>query len=273
MTEAVNVDNLTYIFPETETPSLLNIDLSVPWNTRTLVIGCNGAGKSTLLKLLSGKHLCLNGKVKVSGTDPFSPMAMGQNTDECQLTTYLGTEWCHMEIIHRDIGVMELLESIGLKYYQERGNLLCSILEVDLNWRMHKLSDGQKRRVQLVMGLLKPWRVLLLDEVTVDLDVVGRSRLLDFLKIETSTRRCSVIYATHIFDGLAQWPNKIVHLRQGRIVSDINYDRDVEFQNRVDAQDGNGTVIKDHDGKIIISKVSSLHPLALHWLNNDLDQH
>jgi CCR4-NOT complex subunit CAF16 len=61
-------------------------------------------------------------------------------------------------------------------------------MDVDINWRMHQVSDGQRRRVQIVLGLLMPWDVLLLDEVTVDLDVVVRSNLLNFLKRETETR-------------------------------------------------------------------------------------
>ena len=188
-------------------------------------------------------------------------------TEDINITTYLGTEWCHMSIIDRDIGVLELLESVGLKHFQERGDRLCKILEIDTNWRMHRLSDGQKRRVQLVMGLLKPWRVLLLDEVTVDLDVIARSRLLEFLKQETEVRRCSVIYATHIFDGLAQWPDRIIHIKDGRLLEDIDYNTDIQFVNEPNA-DTNGEV--KFDGKLVqISRVNSLHPLALTWLTRD----
>ena len=244
------------------------------------MIGSNGAGKSTLLKLLSGKHLCLNGKIRVNGLDPFSPISMQINSAkengdaDVQITTYLGTEWCHMSIINRDIGVLELLESIGLNHYKARGEKLIEILEVDLNWRMHRLSDGQKRRVQLVMGLLKPWRVLLLDEVTVDLDVIARSRLLQFLKEETETRKCSVIYATHIFDGLAKWPDKIIHIKDGFIVEEIDYQNDVEFvlpDIHGTNNNGNGIIRYNQDSKpkISVSKVDSLHPLALAWLRRD----
>lgn len=282
MTEfAAEVDDLTYRFPESSEPSLSNINLQIPWNTRTLVIGSNGAGKSTLLKLLSGKHLSLNGKIRVNGLDPFSPLSMQINAardkgeEDVQVTTYLGTEWCHMSIINRDIGVLELLTSIGLEHYKERGERLIKFLEVDVKWRMHRLSDGQKRRVQLVMGLLKPWRVLLLDEVTVDLDVIARSRLLEFLREETETRKCSVIYATHIFDGLAKWPDKIIHIKKGFIVEQIDYKKDVEFvmpSSHGTNASTNGDVKYHEDGsepKISVSKVDSLHPLAVSWLKGD----
>lgn len=49
-----------------------------------------------------------------------------------------------------------------------------------------------------------PSQVLLLDEITVDLDVVARLRLLDFFRDECEERGATILYATHIFDG-ALW--------------------------------------------------------------------
>ncbi|KAF5781773.1 putative ATPase, AAA-type, core, P-loop containing nucleoside triphosphate hydrolase [Helianthus annuus] len=67
-----------------------------------------------------------------------------------------------------------------------------------MSWRMHKVSDGQRRRVQICMGLLKEFKVLLLDEITVDLDVLARADLLTFLKKKCEERGATIIYATHI---------------------------------------------------------------------------
>ncbi|KAK6159779.1 hypothetical protein DH2020_003160 [Rehmannia glutinosa] len=91
------------------------------------------------------------------------------------------------------------------------------VLGIDLSWRMHKVSDGQRRRVQICMGLLKPFKVLLLDEITVDLDVLARADLLRFLKKECSERGSTIIYATHIFDGLEDWPSHIVYVARGKL--------------------------------------------------------
>ncbi|GAB2229028.1 hypothetical protein Droror1_Dr00023163 [Drosera rotundifolia] len=82
---------------------------------------------------------------------------------------------------------------------------------------MHRVSDGQRRRVQICMGLLKPFKVLLLDEITVDLDVLARADLLKFLKKECDERGATIIYATHIFDGLEDWPTHIVYVSHGRL--------------------------------------------------------
>jgi CCR4-NOT complex subunit CAF16 len=69
------------------------------------------------------------------------------------------------------------------------------------------------------MGLLRPWKVLLLDEVTTDLDVLVRSELLDFLRCETESRDCTIVYCTHIFDGLAAWPTHLLKMSLGRVTA------------------------------------------------------
>ncbi|KAM0043522.1 putative P-loop containing nucleoside triphosphate hydrolase [Helianthus debilis subsp. tardiflorus] len=74
---------------------------------------------------------------------------------------------------------------------------------------MHKVSHGQRRRVQICMGLLKEFKVLL-DEITIDLDVLAKADLLTFLKKECEELGATIIYATHIFDGLENWPSQIL---------------------------------------------------------------
>ena len=89
---------------------------------------------------------------------------------------------------------------------------LVALLGLDLEWRLHKVSDGQRRRAQLLLKLLRPSDLLLLDEVTTDLDLTARQALLTFLKEESTLRGVTVVYSTHIFDGLDDWPDTILHL-------------------------------------------------------------
>jgi CCR4-NOT complex subunit CAF16 len=58
---------------------------------------------------------------------------------------------------------------------------------------MHQISDGERRRVQLCMGLMGNWDVLLLDEVTVDLDALVRAELLGFLVKESKERGATIV--------------------------------------------------------------------------------
>lgn len=68
-------------------------------------------------------------------------------------------------VVRGDIVVSDFLNSVGGYRHKERRDRLLNILDVDLEWHMHAISDGERRRVQLVMGLMGEWDVLLLDEV------------------------------------------------------------------------------------------------------------
>jgi CCR4-NOT complex subunit CAF16 len=240
---SIDVKNLSYTFPD-DTIGLHNLVLNLPPSSRTLLIGANGAGKTTLLRLLSGKRLAPSGTISIGGLDPFK--------DGLEGVTYLGLEWVLNPIVRTDIGVRELLQSVGGDHYVDRRDELVSVLDIDLDWHMHAVSDGERRRVQLAMGLIRPWRILLLDEITVDLDLLSRSNFLAFLKKETKTRQCTIVYATHILDNLAEWPTHLVHMSLGKVKEwgDIGkFDVEGRF-----GQTGN----------------SRLGELVLGWLKNDL---
>lgn len=239
----ITVNNLSYTFPD-RSLGLQNLTLSLPPSSRTLLIGANGAGKTTLLRLLSGKRLAPSGTISVGGLDPFK--------DGLEGVTYLGLEWVLNPIVRTDIGVRELLKSVGGDHYPERKDELVDVLDIDLDWRMHAVSDGERRRVQLAMGLIRPWRILLLDEITVDLDLLSRSNFLGFLKKETETRKCTIVYATHILDNLAAWPTHLVHMSLGKV------------------KGWGGIETFKLDGRGTDTGNSRLGELVLTWLKDDL---
>ncbi|KAJ5449611.1 ABC transporter domain-containing protein [Penicillium daleae] len=205
---SIAVKDLSYKFQD-GSEGLEHVTLDLPAGSRTLLIGANGAGKTTLLRLLSGKRLAPTHTITVGGVDPFK--------DTLEGVTYLGVEWVLNSIVRTDIDVPTLLASVGGNVWPARRDELVDILDIDLRWRMHAVSDGERRRVQLAMGLLRPWTVLLLDEITVDLDLLSRSNFLAFLKRETESRPCTIVYATHILDNLAQWPTHLVHMHLGKV--------------------------------------------------------
>ena len=67
-----------------------------------------------------------------------------------------------------------------------------------------------------MLGLLSPFKLLIIDEFLNDLDVVVRDRFFNYLVKECETRKASIIYATHIFDNLDTLMNKIVYINQGK---------------------------------------------------------
>lgn len=269
---AVETKNLTYFF-KNKRRGLEDVNLQIPWGTTNLLVGPNGAGKSTLLKILAGKTLIKQGKLRLGGFDPFE-FSMDRNnhanSDINNHISYLGTEWANNDVVRRDIPVKLLISSIGGEQFRERRDELIQILDLDPTWSMAYISDGERRRVQLVMGLLKPWKLLLLDEVTVDLDVIVRQNLLNFLKRECRERNCCVIYATHIFDGLGKsWCDRVIHLNEGKKTDDVEIEK-IDFLTGLD-----GVNVTKKEGaieRIEVALQESLHPLVLQWLRDDLNE-
>lgn len=80
---------------------------------------------------------------------------------------------------------------------------------------MHQISDGETRRVQILLALMNPFEVLLLDEITVDLDVLTRINLLEFFRKEAE-KGCTIMYATHIFDGIDNWATHFIRIENNK---------------------------------------------------------
>ncbi|THF97244.1 hypothetical protein TEA_028389 [Camellia sinensis var. sinensis] len=207
----VGINNLSFTYPGIDghpppgsTPLIHDFSLTLHPGNRCLLVGSNGAGKTTILKILGGKHMVEPHMVRVLGRSAFHDTALTSSGDLC----YLGGEW------RRDVAFAGF-----------------EVLDVDLSWRLHKVSDGQRRRVQICMGLLKPFKVLLLDEITVDLDVLARADLLKFLRKECEERGATIIYATHIFDGLEDWPSHIVYVAHGKLQLAMPMDKVKETSN------------------------------------------
>lgn len=255
---------LTFQYPNENKLGLNDINISLNKGEKMLLVGPNGAGKSTLLKILAGKKLIKSGEIKLFGINPFDLKNNFKLNNKTII--YLGTEWANNEITKRDIKVSELIESVGGKFFIERRDKLIELLEINCNWRMNRCSDGERRRVQLCMGLLKPFDLLLLDEVTIDLDVLVRERLLEFLYEESENRGCCIIYATHIFDGLGRWGDVVVHVTEGRFVAQHRRE-DIVF---TDSAAGGAAVAEEPSAsRVVLQKVRSLYPLALMWLSSD----
>lgn len=96
--------------------------------------------------------------------------------------------------LQADIPVYGMMEKLQAEYPERRDQLI-KLLGIDLQWRMHQVSDGQRRRVQIFLGLIRPFKILLLDEVTVSLDVVVRMVQSTPFSLKKSTyRRLSYLF-------------------------------------------------------------------------------
>lgn len=215
---AVVVRDLSFRYRRELPLVLRGVELEVPAGARCLVIGANGAGKTTLLRIIGGKHMVAREAVRVLGRSAFHDTELAAEMD------YLGGNFPFAV----DIRVGELVAGVQPVAPERRARLI-HLLGVDLDWHMHRVSDGQRRRVQLLLGLMRVRQLLLLDEVTTDLDLLARQDLLDFLRAESEARGVTVLYASHILDRLETWASHVCMMSGGRVERMVPLDEMAEL--------------------------------------------
>mmetsp|Transcript_53327 Transcript_53327/g.130254 ORF Transcript_53327/g.130254 Transcript_53327/m.130254 type:complete len:315 (-) Transcript_53327:55-999(-) len=231
---AVTCTDLGFSWPKQTEPTLSGITFSLPKGCRSVIVGSNGAGKTCLLGCVGGVHH-YSGNVNVLGKEAYQPTRIGTSGavelvgginvwrhGDC---TIVGERWQP----RGDCKVSSMLFYID-GWTEVRRDEIVDRFGIDLNWRVNQLSDGKKRRVQLLLAFLLPSKVLLLDEVTTDLDVLARQTLLQWLKEESEERDVTVLFSTHIFDGLENWGTHVTHIRAGELGLNAPMDKIPELE-------------------------------------------
>jgi CCR4-NOT complex subunit CAF16 len=245
---AVAVDRLLFSYPD-GTTVFRDLSLAIPAGARCLLLGANGVGKSTLLRIVAGRHMLPGDPVRVFGRSAFHDTTLGAEV------AFIGGAFP----FSADISVAEILERrTGID--PRRRALVLDMLDVDPAWRMHRVSDGQRRRVQLLLDLERTLRLILLDEVTAELDVLARADLLRFLRSESEDRGVTVVYASHVLEGLQLFGTHLGFLSPGRLrcvaaLGDVPELKELERPAEARQAEAGG--------------VSALHRLSERWMRED----
>jgi len=217
----VTVKNLNFSY-ETDKPNLVGLNCIIEPNSKIILIGANGAGKSTLLRVLTGQIW--------TGLDfdEFDINGNAKPNDQCNGVAYLGGTWKRRRTgfegvcpYTMDCAASEMMEKWQQQYLERRDELV-RVLGINLNWRMHECSDGQRKKVRLMIKLLKPFQLCVIDEFAADLDIFSRKRFFDYLTKECQERGASVLYATHIFDQADSWATHVAFMQLDKVLSPIH---------------------------------------------------
>ncbi|MFE3461485.1 ABC transporter ATP-binding protein [Nocardiopsis aegyptia] len=196
------------------------LDLTLRAGDRVALVGGNGAGKSTLLRLLTGLKVPREGTVRVGGTDTRTTGAAALADRVCYL--YQRPEQMFLkDSVREDVAMFPTGRGVA-----DAAALVEEVLErVRLAGLAHRdgrlLSGGQQRRATLAIGLATRPALLLLDEPTSSLDTAGRDAVTAMLAALSGSIRCTVV-ATHDMHLVAEWADRVVVLRGGRVAADTD---------------------------------------------------
>lgn len=197
------------------------------------LLGPNGAGKTTTIEILEGFRARSGGEVRVLGEDP----ATGGEAWRAGIGIVLQS-W-------RDHGrwhVRQLLDHLG-RYYapyatadrprpRDTAQLMATVgLAEHADQRISTLSGGQRRRLDVAIGIVGRPELLFLDEPTAGFDPEARRDFHDIVHALVDLEDTTIVLTTHDLDEAERIADRILILADGRIVANGSADqlaRDVE---------------------------------------------
>jgi ABC-2 type transport system ATP-binding protein len=212
---AIVVEGLTKHFGDFAAVDGITFD--VPDGQLVAMLGPNGAGKTTSLEMLEGFLTPTSGTARVLGVDP----RRGDRRWRTRIGLVLQSTSLDAELTVRDT----LAVFAGL-YPNPRP--VAEVLELvdltdDAEARVGALSGGQRRRVDVAIGIIGGPDVLFLDEPTTGLDPEARRRAWTAVENLTTTGT-TVVLTTHYIDEADHLADRLILLGGGKIIADTTPD-------------------------------------------------
>jgi ABC-2 type transport system ATP-binding protein len=229
---------------------LKGVDFTVRRGEVITLLGPNGAGKTTTIEILEGFRLPSAGTVEVLGADP----AQGDEDWRARIGVVLQSWRDHARWTPR-----KLLTHLG-EYYvpyalpgrprpYDVAELITMVgLGEQADQKIRTLSGGQRRRLDVAIGIVGRPELLFLDEPTAGFDPHARREFHELIHRLTDLEDTTILLTTHDLDEAEKLADRILILAGGRIVADGSAD---DLARRVA---GEGEVRWRRDGRRFVER-------------------
>ena len=214
----LSLSNVDFNYPGQTVFSELN--LTVKKGDFIFVIGKSGSGKSTLLQLIYFNLLPFSGEVQF---DRFNSKTIRAN-DLPKLRRKMGIIFQDFKLLN-DRNIYEnlsfILEAIGTTRKEIKRKVTSVLTDVGLLHRRfsfpNELSGGEKQRIAIARSIVNEPFLILADEPTGNLDPETSGEIVDLL-FKINVRGTAIIFATHNYEIVKKYHQKIVKIENGRAI-------------------------------------------------------
>jgi len=207
----IEVENLVKSYGDVE--AVRGIDLYVDSGEVFALLGPNGAGKSTTVEILEGHRKKTSGKVSVLGFDP--TVRAREYRERIGIVL-------QETAIEEQLTVKEAIDIYGSMYPKRRptGELIEIVgLEEKSDARIKTLSGGQRRRLELALGIVGDPDLIFLDEPTTGFDPSARRQAWTIVQNLASLGK-TILLTTHYMDEAQVLADRVAVIANGMIVAE-----------------------------------------------------
>lgn len=194
------------------------------------IVGSNGAGKSTLLQAISGSLPIENGHITINNQEisTWSQTQRARLIAQVQQDPRIATiesmtieeNLCLAYKRGQQRSIFPYHSQERITYFKEKLSLLHMGLECRLEELTSNLSGGQRQALSLIMALVAQSELLLLDEITAALDPKIAQLVMELTAKIVAQEKKTTIMITHNMEHAIQYSDRIVVLKDGKIVKE-----------------------------------------------------
>lgn len=212
----VRVEHAHYRYPGADAEALRDVSLEIKARSCCALLGPNGAGKTTLISLLTGALATQRGDVTIAGHS----LACDAKAIKA-VSALVPQEYAFYPTL---TGLQNLQFFAGIyrvpKHALAQRISFCSDtcgLGNILRRPAHSYSGGNKRRLNIAIGLLNNPQILYLDEPTVGVDARSRQLILDTIQ-RLNKSGMTIIYSSHYMEEIEKICSDVAIINAGRVV-------------------------------------------------------
>lgn len=211
MNHAIHVRGLTKRYGDVR--AVDGLDLDIAYGEVFAILGPNGAGKSTTVEILEGHRTRDSGEVSVLGQDPARPTREWRSRIGIVLQTAQDAA---------ELTVRETLRHFAVYYGDPRDpdELIAQVGLTDgADKRIRQLSGGQRRRVDVALGVIGRPELLFLDEPTTGFDPEARRLFWELIR-GLSQDGTTIVLTTHYLEEAENLADRVAVVARGRVVAE-----------------------------------------------------